>query len=77
MTELEAVQYKCPACGAGLKFDAEKQDFICEYCDSVFKEEDFFKKDETLKNHSKSRIPVVLNRLPPISHMPCQLHVYS
>lgn len=45
---MEAVQYKCPACGAALKFDAEKQDFICEYCDSVFKEEDFFKADEKL-----------------------------
>ncbi len=45
---MEAVQYKCPACGAALKFDADKQDFICEYCDSVFKEEDFFKSDEKL-----------------------------
>lgn len=45
---MEAVQYKCPSCGAGLKFDAEKQDFICEYCDSVFKEEDFFGKDASL-----------------------------
>lgn len=45
---MEAVQYKCPACGAALKFDAEKQDFTCEYCDSVFKEEDFFKADENL-----------------------------
>lgn len=45
---MDAVQYKCPACGAALKFDAEKQDFICEYCDSVFKEEDFFKTDENL-----------------------------
>lgn len=49
---MEAVQYKCPACGAGLKFDAQKQDFKCEYCDSVFKEEDFFKKDEALENPS-------------------------
>ncbi len=46
---MDAVQYKCPACGAGLKFDAQKQDFKCEYCDSVFKEEDFFKKDEALE----------------------------
>lgn len=45
---MEAVQYKCPNCGGGLIFDAQKQDFICEYCDSVFKEEDFFKKDEKL-----------------------------
>ncbi len=45
---MEAVQYKCPACGAALKFDAEKQDFICEYCDSVFQEEDFFNPNEKL-----------------------------
>ncbi len=49
---MEVVQYKCPACGAGLKFDAEKQDFKCEYCDSVFKEEDFFTKDEALETSS-------------------------
>ncbi len=45
---MDAVQYKCPNCGGGLIFDADKQDFICEYCDSVFKEEDFFNKDENL-----------------------------
>lgn len=45
---MNAVQYKCPNCGAGLKFDPEKQDFICEYCDSVFKEQGFFDKDEKL-----------------------------
>lgn len=49
---MEAVQYKCPNCGAGLKFDAVKQDFLCEYCDSVFKEEDFFVKDDSLENES-------------------------
>lgn len=47
---MEAVQYKCPACGAGLKFNAENQDFKCEYCDSVFKEEDFLDKDEALSH---------------------------
>ncbi len=51
---MEAVQYKCPACGAGLKFDAEKQDFTCEYCDSVFKEEDFFDKDNKLNSEATS-----------------------
>ncbi len=45
---MNAVQYKCPNCGGGLLFDADKQDFKCEYCDSVFKEEDFFHKDENL-----------------------------
>ncbi len=49
---MDAVQYKCPNCGGGLIFDAQKQDFICEYCDSVFKEEDFFVKDDTLENES-------------------------
>ena len=47
---MDAVQYKCPNCGGGLIFDAQKQDFICEYCDSVFKEQDFFVKDELLEN---------------------------
>lgn len=47
---MDAVQYKCPNCGGGLKFDAVKQDFVCEYCDSVFKEQDFFVKDEVLEN---------------------------
>ena len=45
---MDAVQYKCPNCGGALIFDANKQDFICEYCDSVFKEEDFFKSDDAL-----------------------------
>ncbi len=49
---MDAVQYKCPNCGGGLKFDAVKQDFICEYCDSVFKEQDFFVKDELLENEA-------------------------
>lgn len=49
---MDAVQYKCPNCGGGLIFDAEKQDFICEYCDSVFKEEDFFAKDGVLENEN-------------------------
>ncbi len=49
---MEAVQYKCPACGAGLKFDPVKQDFTCEYCDSVFKEEDFLEKDGSLECES-------------------------
>lgn len=53
---MEAVQYKCPACGAGLKFDAEKQDFICEYCDSVFKEEDFFEKDNKLEAEAETPV---------------------
>ena len=28
--------YKCPACGGGLKFNPQKGKVICEYCDSVY-----------------------------------------
>ncbi len=34
------VTYKCPNCGAGLLFDAEKQAFVCEFCISSFAEEE-------------------------------------
>ena len=54
---MEAVQYKCLNCGGGLKFDAVKQDFLCEYCDSVFKEQDFFIKDEVLERDSAEQVP--------------------
>ncbi len=52
---MDAVQYKCPNCGAGLKFDPEKQDFSCEYCDSVFKEQDFFNEDSKLDSQTATR----------------------
>lgn len=52
MKSLDAVQYKCPSCGGGLVFDAVNQDFKCEYCDSVFKEEEFFNKDDVLSTSS-------------------------
>ena len=35
---MEAVQYKCPNCGAYLQFRPETQDFGCEYCMSAFSE---------------------------------------
>lgn len=34
------VTYKCPNCGAGLLFDAEKQRFACEFCLSDFSEDE-------------------------------------
>lgn len=52
---MEAIQYKCLNCGAGLVFDPEKQDFICEYCDSVFKEQDFFDKDTKLESDPQAQ----------------------
>ena len=34
------VTYKCPNCGAGLLFNAEKQSFCCDFCISSFTEEE-------------------------------------
>ena len=36
------VTYKCPNCGAGLIFDAENQNFKCEFCLSAFAEAELF-----------------------------------
>ncbi len=44
---LEAKTYVCPNCGADLKFDADKQKFICEFCHGSFTEDkvkELFKK---------------------------------
>ena len=32
--------YKCPNCGGPLRFDPETQKLKCEYCDSLFTQED-------------------------------------
>ncbi len=39
-TNESTVTYKCPNCGAGLIYDAEKHSFVCKFCISEFKEED-------------------------------------
>lgn len=41
MSESENIQqYKCPNCGAELRFHPKKQGFLCEYCDSFFSPEE-------------------------------------
>ena len=35
----EMVIYQCPNCGGPLKFDPEKQKYACEFCLSVFTQE--------------------------------------
>ncbi len=37
---MEAVQYKCPNCGAELQFKPDTQLFGCDYCMSTFSEEE-------------------------------------
>ncbi|MGN0664908.1 MAG: hypothetical protein ACI4KF_00115 [Huintestinicola sp.] len=34
------ISYKCPNCGGELKFNADAQNFICEWCSSVFTAEE-------------------------------------
>lgn len=46
--------YKCPNCGAGLVFDAEKQSFVCKFCISEFKEAEL-KKTEADKKAKAER----------------------
>lgn len=36
---MSVITYKCPNCGAPLKFDADGQDWKCEFCLSSFQEE--------------------------------------
>ncbi len=40
MEEKTVQQYKCPNCGAELRFDPKKQGFGCEYCGSYFTPEE-------------------------------------
>lgn len=37
---METLQLKCPNCGASIKFMAESQNFVCEYCCSDFTEDE-------------------------------------
>ena len=36
MADETVLEYKCPCCGAGLKFDGASQELVCEYCDNRF-----------------------------------------
>ena len=40
MSETLIVMYNCPSCGAELYFNADKQKFACEFCESEFTSEE-------------------------------------
>lgn len=42
------IDYKCPACGGALEFDAASQKMKCPFCDSMFEMEELLAKDEEL-----------------------------
>ncbi len=43
---MEIKTYKCPCCGAPLKFDSEKQCLVCEACDNTYTAEQLQSYDE-------------------------------
>ncbi len=43
---MAVISYKCPNCGGDLQFDPKTQNFRCEYCDSVFTEDQLGSKAE-------------------------------
>ena len=47
---MEALEYKCPACGGGLKFDAASGNMVCEYCDSVFTLEELKRRESEVQH---------------------------
>lgn len=36
MADETVLEYQCPCCGAGLKFDGKTQELVCEHCDNKF-----------------------------------------
>ena len=48
------LEYKCPACGGALSFDATAQKMKCPYCDTEFEVEALRELDEVLKQEQPS-----------------------
>ncbi len=44
--EMAEFTYKCPACGAPLKYDPASGRFVCEFCDSVYDEAQLSDQDD-------------------------------
>lgn len=42
------MEYECPCCGAGLRFDGSAQKLSCEYCDTVFELDTIKEYNETI-----------------------------
>lgn len=50
---MELMTYKCPNCGGAITFESGKQEFKCEYCDSVFTKEQLSEYDEILRGSAQ------------------------
>ncbi len=51
-------QYKCPNCGAELRFNPTKQGFGCEYCDSFFTPEECKAANEKMQTEEEAQKPL-------------------
>ena len=54
MSDLQ--EYKCPACGGSLEFNADSQRMKCPFCDSEFDMEALKSKDEALDKASETSL---------------------
>lgn len=52
----QVLEYKCPNCGAGLPFNEDSQNMICQYCDTEFDLEDVLTFNEKLAAEEKETI---------------------
>ena len=52
---MSAIEYKCPNCGAALKFDAKSQKIVCEFCGSEFDPEQVKKYNEELSQKAEDK----------------------
>lgn len=56
---MEVVDYKCLACGAGLRFDPTSQKWVCDYCNSSYNLEELQKvygNEEKLKEEKEKEL---------------------
>ena len=53
---MSAIDYKCPNCGASLKFDSRSQKIVCEYCGSEFDPAQVKKYNEELSKAPEEKL---------------------
>ncbi len=55
MNNEEALEYKCPACGANIKYNPKINKWKCEYCKSEFDLETLTNKNKTAQKNKKNQ----------------------
>lgn len=50
----DALQLKCPNCGATVEFKADRQMFVCDFCDSAFTEQEIGAANKRTANTEKA-----------------------